>query len=53
LGTKASTFIKIREYGGLINYAFRGLFFSQRSPELDNPALANAVQQAEKYGKQR
>ena len=53
LGAKGSTFIKIREYGGLINYAFRGLFFSQRSPELDNPALANAVQQAEKYGKQR
>lgn len=52
LGTQASTFLKIREYGGIINYAFRGLFFGQRSPELDNPALANAVQQAEKYGKQ-
>lgn len=53
LGTQASFILKLREYGGLFTYAFRGLFSTPPKSELDSPALAKAVQKAEQYGKQQ
>ena len=53
VGVKAEAFLTLREYMGIVNYAFRGLFFQQRSPELNNPQVAKLVQEAEQYGKQR
>ena len=54
LGTQASFILKLREYGGLFTYAFRGLFGSTTpESELDSPGLAKAVQQAQQYGKQQ
>ena len=53
LGTQGSFMLKLREYGGLFTYAFRGQFSSPPTSELDTPGLAKAVQQAEQYGKQQ
>lgn len=53
IDSKTQTMMALREYLGIANYAFRGLLFRQRSPELNNPELANLVQKAEQYGKQR
>ncbi len=50
---KTEAFLSLKEYPGLINYALRGLFHSQRSPELNSPELVNLLQKAEQYGKQR
>lgn len=54
LGTQASFILKLREYGGLLTYTFRGLLSSTPpEKELDSPGLAKAVQEAQKYGKQQ
>lgn len=53
MGFKAKTFITFREYMGLISYGLRGLFFAQRSPEADNPELANLIEEAKQYGQQQ
>jgi uncharacterized SAM-binding protein YcdF (DUF218 family) len=50
---KTEAFMTIREYLGLVNYAFRGLLFQQRSPELNNPDVVKLVEKAEQYSKQR
>lgn len=53
LGTQGSFMLKLREYGGLFTYAFRGLFSTPPASELDSPELVKAVQQAQQYGKQQ
>jgi len=53
LSFKAKVFLNLRESIGLVSYGLRGLFFPQRSPELDNPDIADLLQQAEQYGQQR
>jgi len=53
LGYKAETFLKLREYVGLVSYSLRGLFSPERSPESNRPELAKLIQEAEQYGKQQ
>lgn len=53
LGFKASAFLTIREYMGLIGYGVRGLFGPQTSPEAVSPDIVNSVQEAKEYGQQR
>ncbi|MGC1394420.1 MAG: YdcF family protein [Coleofasciculaceae cyanobacterium] len=54
LGTQASFILKLREYGGLLTYTFRGILSSTPAEaELDSPGLAKAVQAAQAYGKQQ
>ncbi len=49
--TKERGFLKLREYAGVISYAFRGLFFPQNVSDLDTPELKDLVQQAIQYGR--
>lgn len=54
LGTQASFILKLREYGGLLTYTFRGLLSSKPpDTELDSPGLAKALKEAQLYGKQQ
>jgi uncharacterized SAM-binding protein YcdF (DUF218 family) len=53
LGYKAETFMKLREYMGLVSYSVRGLFSSERSTESNKPELVKLLKEAEQYGKQR
>lgn len=46
---REKAFLYLKEYPGLINYALRGLFLSQPSPELSSPELVNILQQAKQY----
>lgn len=50
---KERGFLKLREYGGILNYSFRGLFTQRRFSEVDDPELATLLQKAEQYGKQK
>lgn len=50
---KERGFLKLREYGGAISYALRGLFFEQRLSDLKSPDLKTLVQEAEKYAQKQ
>lgn len=50
---KERGFFKLREYGGLIQYGLRGVFFPQRLSNLNSPRLKTLVREAEKYSQQR
>ncbi len=50
---KEKGILKLREYGGLVNYGLRGLLFPQRLSELKRPELMNLVREAEQYAQQR
>lgn len=50
-GMRAKAFLSLREYPGLINYALRGLFVTQQSPESKNPEIVSLLQKAEQYGR--
>lgn len=52
-GFKATAFLIIREYMGLVTYSFQGLFHPQRSSEVDSPVLDKLVQKAKEYGQQK
>ena len=53
LSFKAKIYLNLREFIGLVSYGLKGLFFPQRSPELDNPDIADLLQQAKQYSQQR
>ena len=52
-GERAKFFLTVREYAGLVNYAFRGLYLPQRSLELNNSDIVNLIQKAKQYGQQQ
>jgi uncharacterized SAM-binding protein YcdF (DUF218 family) len=52
-GKRGKAFLYLREYSGLISYALRGLYYPQRSPQLNSPDLVNLVQDAKQYGQQQ
>jgi uncharacterized SAM-binding protein YcdF (DUF218 family) len=52
-GIRGKLFLRIREYTALVSYGLRGLYFSKRSPESDNPELVNLIQKAEGYAQQQ
>lgn len=50
---KEKGILKLREYGGLVNYGVRGLLHPQRLSELKRPELMNLVQEAQQYAQRR
>lgn len=52
-GFKEKYFITLREFIGLISYAWRGLLTSQDLPELYESEIANIRQKAEHYGQHK
>ena len=50
---KEKGILKLREYGGLVNYGVRGLLHPQRLSELKRPDLMNLVQEAQQYAQRR
>lgn len=50
---KTKIILKLREYAGIMNYAFRGLFIQRHFSAVDNAELKNLVQEAEKYGRKQ
>ncbi|HEY9668427.1 MAG TPA: YdcF family protein [Coleofasciculaceae cyanobacterium] len=52
-GFKATAFLTLREYLGLIGYTMQGLFDPKRSPQIDEPKLEKLVQQAKQYGQEK
>lgn len=52
-GFKATAFLTLREYMGLIGYGLQGRFNRQHSPVSNNPDTENIRQKVEQYGQQR
>lgn len=52
-GFKATAFLTLREYMGLISYGLQWRFNRQRSPVSNNPDIENIRQKVEQYGQQR
>ncbi len=50
---KEKGILKLREYGGLVNYGLRGLLRPQHLSELKRPNLMNLVQEAQQYAQRR
>lgn len=51
--SKEKGILKLREYGGLVNYGVRGLLHPQQLSELKRPDLMNLVQEAQQYAQRR
>lgn len=48
---KDKVLLKIREYGGIVSYGLRGLFFPQHLSDVNDPELKTLIEQAQQYGR--